>query len=272
MLVSPSPRRGGKAAVASPFSPTGTPGDTLGAPGVAPADRFSRKQAMPASPTAPPHLALLGAGAVATELALLWAAAGAHLTVWARNPERLGWLLDDVLEEHPDARLEAAPTALAAVESAGLVVPALPWGEQLTGLLRALAGALPGRTVIDVANAYEMTALGPKLAHYVPGGSAAAATAAALPPDTGHVHAFTHVRSDALSAGAAAGAPLPYVSNGLEHDDAAAALAATGWLPVRVGDIADAAEIEASGSWDRAAGRSGLGVATLEDARALGLL
>ncbi|WP_394159516.1 NAD(P)-binding domain-containing protein [Galactobacter valiniphilus] len=217
-------------------------------------------------------VALLGSGEMATQLALLWAAAGVPLTVWARSEERLGWLLEDVLEEHPDARLRAAPSAAAATEAAGVLVPALPWGAALGETLRGLLPLLPGRTVLDISNPYEMTPLGPKLAHYVPGGSAAAAVAELLPAGTGHVHAFTHVRSAALAAGAAAGAPLPYVSNAVNDDDAVAALGATGWVPLRVGGIAEASLVEAAGPWDRAAGRDGLGVPNARRAAELGLI
>lgn len=217
-------------------------------------------------------VALLGSGEMATQLALLWAAAGVPLTVWARSEERLGWLLEDVLEEHPDALVSTAGSAEEATLAAPILVPALPWGTPLAETLTALRPVLTGRTVLDISNPYEMTALGPKLAHYVPGGSAAAAVAELLPAGTGHVHAFTHVRSAALVAGAAAGAPLPYVSNAVNDDDAVAALGATGWVPVRVGGIAEAALIEASGPWDRAAGRDGLGVRSAEHARSLDLL
>lgn len=217
-------------------------------------------------------VAVLGSGAMATALSVLLARGGVPLTVHSRSAERAGWLVEDVLETVPGAVVAVAPTARAAVLAHPVLLPALPWGAPLQGALSSLAGQLPGRTVLDVANPYEMTALGPKLAVYVPHGSAGAGTAAALPEGTGHLHAFTHVRADALEAGSCAGAVLPYVSHAVPDDAAAALLSATGWVPQRVGDVGASALIEEAGAWSRVSGAAGRGLLSRAEAVAAGLL
>lgn len=224
------------------------------------------------NPSTASGIALLGAGQVANELALLWAAAGVPVTVWAPTPDRVDWLIEDTLEQHPGAPLFRAASAEEAVAGHAVLVPAVPWGDPLNRLLTSLAPLLPGRCVLDVSNPFEMTALGPKQAMYVPFGSAGAGTAAVLPAGTGHVHALSQVRADAMGAGARSHALAPYVSNRVHDAGAVAAVAATGWVPVRVGDVEASALVEAAGPWALARGAAGLGALNEGEARAAGLL
>ena len=217
-------------------------------------------------------VALLGAGQVANELALLWAAAGVPVTVWGPSPDRVDWLIEDTLEQHPGAPLFRAASAEEAVAGHAVLVPAVPWGDPLNRLLTSLAPFLPGRCVLDVSNPFEMTALGPKQAMYVPFGSAGAGTASVLPDGTGHVHALSQVRADAMGAGARSHALAPYVSNRVHDAGAVAAVAATGWVPVRVGDVEASALVEAAGPWALSRGTAGLGALNEAEARATGLL
>jgi|GEM_PF-2513453 len=243
-------------------------------------------------------VAVLGTGSMATAVATLLAGAGAGITVWGRDPEHVAWVLDDVYDAVPAARMRGVATAREAVGSATVVVPALPWGATLSELLTTLADELPGRTVLDVANPYELTPLGPKLALYVPGGSAAAGTLAVLPEGVGYVHALTHVTAEAVLTGARLGAVLPYVSVPPVHTGAApdagpdlapdagpgadsgvsrgveetvALLAASGWDPVRIGGAEAADLVEAGGPWASAVSAS-LAAASAGRAPTTGLL
>lgn len=221
-----------------------------------------------------PGVAVLGTGAMATALATLFVGAGARVWVWGRDPAHAEWVVQDALEESDGpGTVSTAPTMAQAVTHASVVVPAVPWGAPLAAVLADAAACLPGRTVLDVSNPYEMTALGPKLAMSIRGGSAGAQTAALLPVGTAHLHAFTHTRADYLLTGARLGAVLPYVS--AQTPDAALLdlLRATGWVPVSAGGIGDSALIEAGGPWEGRRGAATLaGILSPQEARAAGLI
>lgn len=222
-----------------------------------------------------PNVAVLGTGAVATALTTLFVGAGAHVQVWGRDASHAEWVVEDAAEAHPNGpgTVSAALTAQEALTDASVVVPAVPWGHPLAQVLALAAQWLPGRTVLDVSNPFEMTALGPKLAMVIRGGSAGAQTAALLPAGTAHVHAFTHTRADFLLDGARLGAALPYVSAQAPDDALLALLRATGWVPVRVGSVSDSAQIEAGGPWEGTRGAARLaGILTPQEAREDGLL
>lgn len=230
------------------------------------------------SPTPPgiaaPGIAVLGTGTVATALAILFVGAGAQVRVWGRDPTHAEWVVQDALEEGGGpGTVATAPTMAEALAHASAVVPAVPWGAPLAAVLADAAAWLPGRTVLDVSNPYDMTALGPKLAMSIRAGSAGAQTAALLPPGTAHLHAFTHARADALLDGARLRAALPFVSAQAPDAAVLALLRATGWVPVRVGGIAESALIEAGGPWEGARGAAGRpGLLLPAEARAAGLL
>ncbi|MGO3089631.1 MAG: NAD(P)-binding domain-containing protein [Galactobacter sp.] len=226
----------------------------------------------------PVTVAVLGGGTMATAVATLVARGGGHVLVWARNPTQAGWVLEDVSDDVPHAVGHVTGSLREAVAAAHVVVPAVPWGPALTEVLEPVRDLLLGKVVLDVSNPYEMTALGPKLAMAVPGGSAAAVVAAALPPGTAHLHCFTHVRADRLNRPQPGDdVVLPYV---VESEAAAAdavrkvlaLIAATGWTPVRVGDREQAALIEEGGPWAAARGAAGQGLLTRAEAAGQGLL
>lgn len=231
-----------------------------------------------------PRVAVLGTGAMATAVATLVAAADTEVLVWGRDPGHVEWVLQDVHDDAPGAQVRAVASLREAVQDADVVVPAVPWGEPLAAVLGAVDDLLPGRVVLDVSNPFDLTPLGPKVAMYVPGGSAGAAAVALLPAGTGYLHTLTHVRADHVVAGARVGAVLPYVSGvigGAAANGAGAEpimertlglLAATGWDPLRVGGIAEADLVEADGPWGVAVGAAGTGLLTRDEAAAAGVL
>lgn len=204
----------------------------------------------------PPTVALLGGGALASALVPLLVAGSVPVILWTRDAKQATWLAEDAQEAAEEtgveARVSIAASAAEAVAAADVVIPAVPWGAPLREVLVELAPALQGRAVLDVSNPFESTALGPKLAMVVPGGSAAALAASALPATTGHVHALTHVRADRLAEGVGDDAPpLPYVDNGGPHvGQAVEVLRAAGFAPLRVGGIDEASLVEAGGPWE----------------------
>src|ERR1700749_367361 len=92
------------------------------------------------------HIAILGAGQVASALGRLWHAAGHDVTFAARDAARPQALAAELGE-----RAHAAPVA-DAVAAADVVLVAVP-GSAVTGVLQA-AGPLDGRVMLDAANSF----------------------------------------------------------------------------------------------------------------------
>jgi predicted dinucleotide-binding enzyme len=223
---------------------------------------------------------VLGGGTMATAVATLVARGGGRVRVWARNRSQAGWVVEDVHDDAPGSpgHVTTVASLREAVEMSHVVVPALPWGPALAQVLEPVLDLLPGKLVVDVSNPYEMTALGPKLAMVVSGGSAAATLTRLLPDATVHLHCFTHVRADKLNQPRPGdGMVLPYVVG----NEATAPtvvreflelVAGTGWMPVGLGGLDRAALIEEGGPWAAARGASGQGLLTRAEATGHGLL
>ncbi|MGO3151588.1 MAG: NAD(P)-binding domain-containing protein [Galactobacter sp.] len=230
--------------------------------------------------TQPLTVAVLGGGTMATAVATLVARGGGRVRVWARNPTQAGWVVEDVVDGAPQSvgQVTAAASLREAVKAAQVVVPAVPWGPALAQVVNPVLDLLDGKVVVDVGNPYEMTALGPKLAMVVPGGSAAALLAEALPAGAAQLHCFTQVRADKLNRPVPGDEiVLPYVIDG---EDAAPKVLkpfldlveATGWLPTRIGGLDQSALIEEGGPWAAARGEAGQGLLTRPEAMERGLL
>lgn len=217
---------------------------------------------------------------MATALATLVARGGGHACVWARDPGHAEWVVEDVHDDAPDApgQVTTVTSLREAVELSDVVVPALPWGPALGRVLTPVLDALGGKLVVDVCNPYEMTALGPKLAMVVPGGSAAALLAGILPTTAVHLHCFTHVRADQLNTPRPGDeVMLPYV---MAHGEVApdtlkdflTLVESTGWLSTNLGGMDRAALVEEGGPWAASRGRAGQGLLTRAEATTHGLI
>ncbi|MFF0218314.1 NADPH-dependent F420 reductase [Streptomyces vinaceus] len=90
-------------------------------------------------------IGILGAGNIGRPLGRHWVAAGHHVTFGSRDPGRLGSFVEPLGE-----RARAAAYAETA-EASDVVLLAVPH-PALDGLLRQLAGALAGKTVIDASS------------------------------------------------------------------------------------------------------------------------
>jgi predicted dinucleotide-binding enzyme len=217
---------------------------------------------------------------MATAVAPLVARGGCPRCVWSRNSAQAGWVVEDVHDDAPQAQghVTIAASIREAIETSDVVVPALPWGPALGQVLTPVLDLLPGKVVVDVCNPYEMTALGPKMAMSVPGGSAAAQLTKLLPETTAHLHCFTQVRADRLNVPQPGDdIVLPFV---MDHGDAApgtvhaflALITTTGWLPHTIGGMEQAAVVEEGGPWAAASGAAGQGLLSIDEAHHKGLL
>jgi 8-hydroxy-5-deazaflavin:NADPH oxidoreductase len=131
-----------------------------------------------------------GTGDQGRGLARRFALAGHHVILGSRQAERAQQAADEVGATLPDASLISGVTNDEAAAAADVVVVAVPW-EGHEQLIRALAPALAGKTVIDCVNPMGFDNQG-AYAVAVPEGSAAQ-QAAALLPDSTVVAAFHHV-------------------------------------------------------------------------------
>jgi NADPH-dependent F420 reductase len=136
-----------------------------------------------------------GTGDQGRGLARRFAMCGHRVLIGSRQAERAETAAREVAESVDGPAHVAGMTNDAAAESADVVVVAVPWeGHEL--LLRSLAPALAGKTVVDCVNPLGFDDRG-AFAIDVPEGSAAE-QAAALLPDSTVVAAFHHVSAVVL--------------------------------------------------------------------------
>jgi 8-hydroxy-5-deazaflavin:NADPH oxidoreductase len=136
-----------------------------------------------------------GTGDQGRGLARRFALAGHAVILGSRQAERAKAAADQLRDSVPDPSLVDGTTNEEAAAAADVVVIAVPW-EGHEALVRALAGALIGKIVIDCVNPLGFDKQG-AYALAVPEGSAAQ-QAAALLPDSTVVAAFHHISAVVL--------------------------------------------------------------------------
>jgi hypothetical protein len=131
-----------------------------------------------------------GTGDQGRGLARRFALAGHHVILGSRQADRAASVAAELAETVPDGTLVSGMDNESAAAAADLVVVAVPWdGHEM--LVKALAGALAGKIVIDCVNPMGFDDKG-AYGLAVPEGSAAQ-QAAMLLPDCTVVAAFHHV-------------------------------------------------------------------------------
>jgi 8-hydroxy-5-deazaflavin:NADPH oxidoreductase len=131
-----------------------------------------------------------GTGDQGRGLARRFALAGHHVIVGSRQVDRAVNAAGELSSSVPDPRLVTGATNEDAASGADIVVVAVPWDGH-EALVRALAGPLAGKIVIDCVNPIGFDAQG-AFALDVAEGSAAQQAAELLPEST-VVAAFHHV-------------------------------------------------------------------------------
>lgn len=174
-------------------------------------------------------IAILGSGRVATSLASGLAKAGHQIIIGTRNPD------DEKAWEGPEVRFAGHPEAIAAAD---IVFNATP-GDTSVERLGALADALSGKLLVDVANATGRDERGAPSGLIYPGDSLAERLQAAL-PRTRVVKTLNTMLAPVMSAPEMlAGSPTVYLSG--NHADAKATvcdlLVGMGWQEAQVLDL-----------------------------------
>lgn len=204
-------------------------------------------------------IALIGPGRHGTAIAQLFARHGIDVTLYHHRPAQALAAAAAVRQLAQDAQVRVADTLTEAVRENEVVFLTTLWDHAQREVLAELRSHLDGKILVDTSNPLDVTPAG--IIPRTPAeGSAGQFVATLLPAGVGHVKAFSNLATAFIneSADATPQAVLAFAAD-TQHtaDRIRPYLAATGWHPWLVGDIAVSRDMEIGGKYNSVQGRHG---------------